>query len=80
MEITLTDKERRDFLKAHNHLRDIGNNIHECQDISMSDVGKLEYLQHVLLHTLNFTAQVDDEGNKLWYRDYVLEEEVLSDD
>jgi len=33
-----------------------------------------------LHHTLKFTAQVDDEGNKLWYRDYILEEEAPSDD
>ena len=80
MEITLTDKERRDFLKAHNHLRDIVNNIHECHDIWMSDVGKLEYLQNLLHHTLKFTAPLDDEGNRLWYGDYVLEEEVSSDE
>ena len=80
MEITLTDKERRDFLKAYNHLRDIINNIHECHDIWMSDVGKLEYLQNLLRHTLKFTAPLDDDGNKLWYGDHVLEEQVSSND
>jgi hypothetical protein len=46
----------------------------------MSDVGKLEHLQHMLHHALKFTPPVDSEGNKMWYRDYVYEEEVPSDD
>ena len=80
MEVTLTEKERREFLKAHNDLRTMINTIHECHDIWMSDVGKLESLQHLLHHTLKFTPPVDDEGNRMWYRDFLLEEEVPSDD
>ena len=80
MEITLTDKERREFLRAHNDLRNMITTIHECHDIWMSDVGKLERLQYLLHYTLKFTPPLDDEGNRMWYRDFVLEEEVPSDD
>jgi hypothetical protein len=46
----------------------------------MSDVGKLEHLQHLLHHALKFTPPVDDEGKKMWWRDFVYEEEVPIDD
>ena len=78
MEVIIKDNDRRQLLKAHNDLRSIIDNIHECHDIWMSDVGKLEHLQHLLQHALKFTAPVDSEGIKMWYRDYVYEEEVPS--
>ena len=80
MNITITETKRRELLKAHNDLRRMINTIHECNDIWMSDVGKLEHLQHLLHYTLKFTAPLDDEGNKVWWSDFVLEEEVPSDD
>ena len=80
MNITITEDKRRELLKAHNDLRRMINTIHECNDIWMSDVGKLEHLQHLLHYTLKFTAPLDDEGNKVWWSDFVLEEEVPSDD
>ena len=80
MEVIVKDEDRRQLLKAHNDLRSIIDNVHECHDIWMSDVGKLERLQHLLHHTLKFTAQVDDKGNKMWYRPYVYAEEVPSDE
>ena len=80
MEITVNEDDRRQLLKAHNDLRSMISTIHECHDIWMSDVGKLEHLQHLLHHILKFNAPVDSEGNKMWYRDFVLEEEVSSDD
>ena len=80
MNITITETKRRELLKAHNDLRRMINTIHECHDIWISDVGKLEHLQHLLHYTLKFTAPLDDEGNKVWWSDFVLEEEVPSDD
>ena len=80
MNITITETKRRELLKAHNDLRRMINTIHECHDIWMSDVGKLEHLQHLLHYTLKFTAPLDDEGNKVWWSDFVLEEEVPNDD
>ena len=80
MDITLTDKDRRDFLRAHNELRTTISTIQECNDLWMSDVAKLERLQHLLHHVMKFTPPLDDEGNRMWYRDFVLDEEVPSDD
>ena len=80
MNITITEDKRRELLRAHNDLRRMINTIHECHDIWMSDVGKLEHLQHLLHYTLKFSAPLDDEGNKVWWSDFVLEEEVPSDD
>ena len=80
MEITLTDKDRRDFLRAHNELRTTISTIQECNDLWMSDVAKLERLQHLLHHVMKFTPPLDDNGNRMWYRDFVLDEEVPSDD
>lgn len=80
MNITITEDKRRELLRAHNELRTIIHTIHECNDIWMSDVGKLEHLQHLLHYTLKFTAPLDDEGKKVWWSDFVLEEEVPSDE
>jgi len=79
MEITLTDKQRRDFLRAHNELRNIISTIQECNDLWVSDLAKMERLQHLLHDTLKCTPPVDDEGNRMWYRDFILEEEAPSD-
>ena len=46
------------------NLRNMINTIHECSDIWLSDIGKLEHLQHMLHHALKFTPPVDSEGNK----------------
>ena len=80
MEVIVKDDDRRQLLKAHNDLRDTISTLHEYNNIWVSDVGKLERLQHLLHHALKFTPPVDSEGNKMWYRDFVLEEEVPSDD
>ena len=80
MEVIVKDENRRQLLKAHNDLRNMITTIHECSDIWLSDIGKLESLQHLLHYSLKFTAPVDAEGNKMWWRDYVYEEEVPSND
>ena len=80
MEVIVKDEDRRRLLKAHNELRNMITTIHECSDIWLSDIGKLEHLQHLLHDALKFTAPVDGEGKKMWWRDYVYEEEVPSDD
>lgn len=80
MEITLTDKQRRDFLRAHNELRTAISTIQECNDLWMSDVAKLENLQHLLQESFKFSAPVDEKGHKMWYRDFILAEDAPSDD
>ena len=62
MEITLTDNQRRDFLRAHNELRNIISTIQECNDLWVSDLAKLERLQHLLHYALKFTPPLDDES------------------
>ena len=80
MEVIVKDEDRRQLLKAHNDLRNMISTIHECHDVWMSDVGKLERMQHLLHYALKFSAPVNEEGEKLWYRDFVYAEEVPSDD
>ena len=52
MEVIVKDDDRRQLLKAHNDLRNMISTIHECHDIWMSDVGKLEHLCFLLHHAL----------------------------
>ena len=60
MEVIVKDEDRRQLLKAHNDLRNMITTIHECSDIWLSDIGKLEHLQHMLHHALKFTPPVDE--------------------
>jgi len=71
----ITDERRLEFLKAHNDLRNTIMTIHECQDLWISDVGKLERLQHLLQTTMDFVPKKDDEGRPQYYADYVLGEQ-----
>jgi len=68
----ITDEDRALFLKAYNDLRSTLQNIHECQDIWLSDVGKLEHLEYLIRRTMQFVPQQDENGNHTWYADYVL--------
>ena len=68
-------EDRLKFLKAHNDLRDILTNIHECHDMWMSDVGKLESLECLLHSVMKFVPPQDDEGRSMHYMDWVLAEE-----
>ena len=43
MEVIVKDDDRRQLLKAHNDLRNMITTIHECSDIWLSDIGKLEH-------------------------------------
>ena len=76
--MNITHEERVKFLKAHNDLKNMVQTIHECGDLWVSDVRKLESLQHLLHSVMKFVPQMDDEGRPKYYYDYVLEE--LDDD
>ena len=76
----ITHEQRLKFLNAHNDLRDILMTLHECHDIWMSDVGKLERLQNLMHSVLNFVPQRDDEGHIQHYADWVLEDEKVDPD
>lgn len=76
--MNITHEERVKFLKAHNDLKSMLMTIHECNDLWISDVGKLESLECLLHNVMKFVPPVDDEGIPKYYADYVLEE--LEDD
>ena len=76
--MNITHEERVKFLDAHNELRNMVQTLHECGDLWVSDVRKLENLEHLLHSVMKFIPQMDDEGRPQYYADYVLEE--LEDD
>ena len=43
--MNITHEERVKFLNAHNDLKSMLMTIHECNDLWISDVGKLESLE-----------------------------------
>ena len=71
--MNITHEDRVQFLKAYNDLRSTLQNIHECQDIWLSDVGKLEHLEYLIRRTMEFVPQRDDEGNTKWWDNYILD-------
>ena len=40
--MNITHEERVEFLNAHNDLKSMLMTVHECNDLWISDVGKLE--------------------------------------
>lgn len=72
--INITDDERVQFLKAHNDIRNMAQTIHECGDVWVSDLRKLEDLEHLLHSVMKFVPQMDDEGRPQFYKDFVLAE------
>ena len=73
--MNITHEQRLDLLKAHNELKDILSTIFDCQDIWMSDVGKLERIQCDLHRILKFVPKEDADGHRMHYADWVLAEE-----
>ena len=71
----ITSEQRLELLKAHNDLKDILQNIWDCQDIWMSDVGKLERIQCYLHRIFKFVPKEDEDGQRMIYADWVLAEE-----
>jgi len=72
--INITHEERVEFLKAHNDIRNMVQTIHECGDVWVSDVRKLESIECLLHRVMKFVPPMDDEGRPQYYKDYVLEE------
>jgi len=70
----ITHEERVQLLQAHNDLKSLLSTIHECNDLYISDVGKLEGLQFLLKTTMKFVPKKDSDGTPLFYANYVLEE------
>jgi len=72
--MNITHEERVEFLKAHNDLKNMLMTVHECNDLWISDVRKLESLEHLLHSIMKFVPSTDDEGRPQYYKDYVLVE------
>ena len=71
----ITHEQRLDLLKAYNHLRNMMQTIYDCNDLWMSDIGKLEGLQCDLHRILKFVPKEDEDGQRMLYADWVLAEE-----
>jgi len=76
----ITNEQRLDMLKSYNDLRNTLQTICDCNDLWMSDVGKLEKLQSDLYRIFKFVPKEDDEGRPLYYADWVLAEHGGDDD
>ena len=70
--MNITHEERVEFLKAHNDLKNIVQTLHECSDLWMSDVRKLEKIECLMHRVLKFVPKEDDEGRPMHYADWVL--------
>jgi len=78
--MNITHEDRLKFLKAHNELRQILMTMHECHDIWLSDVNKLERLEGLLHSVMKFVPQQDDDGRSMHYADWVLADETVDPD
>ena len=70
--MNITHEERVEFLNAHNDLKNIVQTLHECSDLWMSDVRKLEKIECLMHRVLKFVPKEDDEGRPMHYADWVL--------
>lgn len=76
----ITHEQRLQMLKAHNDLKDILQTIYDCQDIWMSDVGKLESMYCDLHRIFKFVPKQDEDGHRMLYADWVLADETVDPD
>jgi len=72
-DFTLDAAARRELLDSHNELRTALQTILECNDMWMSDVGKLESLMYRMQSHLNFERKTDVGTGD--YGSFVLAEE-----
>ena len=73
--MNVTHDNRLQLLQAHNDLKHILQNIWDCHDIWMSDVGKLERIQCDLHRIFKFVPREDEGGHRMHYADWILDEE-----
>ena len=71
----ITHEQRLDLLKAYNHLRNMMQTIYDCNDLWMSDIGKLEHLQCDLHRIFKFVPKEDEDGHRMHYADWILDED-----
>ena len=71
----ISKADREKLLKGFNELRSALQTMEETQDVWLSDIRNMELLRMNLSLILNFSPKQDDEGERLYYADWVLDEE-----
>ena len=71
----ISKADREKLLKGFNELRGALQTMEETQDVWLSDIRNMELLRMNLSLILNFSPKQDDEGERLYYADWVLDEE-----
>ena len=80
MTYEITHEQRLALLEAYNKLRIALVTVGECQDLWMSDIRNLEKLEYTLHNILKFVPKQDAEGRRMYYVDWILNEEDGEDD
>ena len=71
----ISEPDREELLKGFNELRSALQTIEETQDVWLSDIRNMESLRYNLSSILKFIPAVNDEGECLYYGDWVLDKE-----
>ena len=71
----ISKADRNKLLKGFNELRSALQTMEETQDVWLSDIRNMQLLHMNLSLILNFSPKQDDEGERLYYADWVLDEE-----
>ena len=70
--LNMSLKDYIDLLKGYNNLRSVTQTLHECHDLFVSDLGKLEFLEVNLFDNLGFARTKDEDGERNYYGEAVL--------
>ena len=72
-DILVTEEQRVKFLTLYNKLHDTLLYVHDCNDITLSQIANLEDLKCHMHRALHFSPQKDKDGDgSNWYSDWVL--------
>ena len=72
-DILVTEEQRMKFLDIYNKLHHTLFYIHDCNDITLSQISNLEDLKFQLHKALKFSPQKNEDGKGSdWYGDWVL--------
>ena len=73
-DILVTEEQRMKFLDLYNKLHHTLLYVHDCSDITLSQIASLEELKCLMHKALKFVPQKNpDSDTAKWYADYVLE-------
>ena len=72
-DILVTEEQRMKFLDLYNKLHHTLLYVHDCSDITLSQIASLEELKCLMHSALKFSPQKNEdcEGSN-WYNDWVL--------